>query len=453
MRKPLLLIILLLVVLGTRAEGTKEIMPTEASHGRICIYEPNEASDPNRFAIMNCDPNYRLYIRVGSGGEKVYYGFGERMTDETSTYIGVVHYNIYNPMGTKVANNLVVPSAGQVGFIQNYSQAVIGPSSVPGGSGGYSALSFNATISGDYYIEFSAPTMGDRYHFQYFDITVTSSSGTKKPGRLWSKAWRMNANIGGPNNYYEFDGSMYVYSDDGIVTKVNFNRIKPYIFSISCNETGCANSGNPAEDRKSTTNDQGGVPQYKIFLNNPDQSYYPTGVFGSITSPITSQSYCNGGSDFYVSVNKTGKVELFFDINPTAGVQPEDIKVTADVTVGTNTIYWPGLNGLGQPLSNGTIVPLTITYINGLTNLPIADPDYHDHGFIVTLIRPTGPDPFLYWDDSNLSPPQNTVNLDGCVASPPEGCHSFPYSIGNGNTINTWWYASSTSTDVIEFEY
>lgn len=449
MRKPLLLIVLLLAVLAMHAEGTKEIMPTASSHGCIIIYPtftPFASGIDNSAQAAACPVDYRLNIRINTPTENIHFGFGD-FFDDTSNDIKTVFYRIRDPNGNQVAFG-AVPSSG-TGYISTYEQAVAGPIATSGSTGGYSGLMYNPTMSGDFSIEFynaSSP----RALFKYFDITVATGSGTKKPGRIWSKSWQFTGDNITSTNYYPFTGSVYVYSDDQIVTKVNFNNIQPYVFSVTCNDVGTNFTGNIEVDRQSKSGTSINLlAQYKIFLNDPDPNVFPTGTFGSITAPVTSQSYCNGGADFYITVNKVGKVEMFFDINPLPGVQPEDKKVTEEVAVGMNTIYWDGTNGLGQHLTNGVTIPITITYINGLTNLPLKDPDNHPNGFLVTLIRPTGPMPKIYWDDSQLYP--GAINLDGCLGG--EGCHNFTDDIGDGNTINTWWYASSTSTDVIQFEY
>lgn len=445
MRKPLLLIALLMAVQALYAEGTKEIMPTASSHGMVIIY-PGFTD----FATYGCSDDFRLKIRVNTASENIHYGFGEVLESDGSIVAGNTEYRIISPTGTVVFTG-TVPKAG-TGFISTHAQAVAGPTATSGSTGGYAGLMYNPTMSGDYYIEFSTAS-SNRYMFRYFDITVATSTGTKKPGRVWSKAWQLTAEIVQPfGPYNPFSGSVYVYSDDQIVTKVNFNNIQPYVFSVTCNDVGTNFTGNPEVDRQSKVGTSINLlAQYKIFLNDPDPNVFPSGTFGAITAPVTSQSYCNGGADFYITVNKVGKVELFFDINPLPGVQPEDKKVTEEVVVGMNTIYWDGTNGLGQYLTNGVTIPITITYINGLTNLPLKDPDNHPNGFLVTLVRPTGPIPKIYWDDIQLQSSGGTTNLDGCLGG--EGCHSFTDNIGDGNTINTWWYASSTSTDVIQFEY
>ena len=424
------------------AEGTKQIMPTSGTFGELQLM-PSFSN----FAWFDCDVDDRLNIRVKTVGEKICFGFGERR-DNNGAAIADVQYRLRRSDGTVVMGPAALPTTG-AGWISTYDQAVIGPANLTGNAGGYTALTHTATMTGDYYIEFSFNNSGwgapDRCRFRYFDITVGSASNSEIDGRVWSKAWQFTS--GAQNN--EFSGTLFVYADDGIVTKVDFNGIQPYVFTVYCNITGITNTGVFEEDRKSKPGTfYSAVAQYKIFLNNPDVTIYTTGAFGQITGPVTTDSHCDGNLDIFVPVNKTGKVDIFININPLPGAQPEDVSLTANVAVGNNTITWNGMNGLGLPVSSGSVITVTVTYINGLTNLPMRDPDTHPFGFIVQLVRPTGPNPALFWDDSQVG---GTTNLTGCTLS--SGCHPFTLGVGNNNYINTWWYASSTTGAPVTVNY
>lgn len=445
MRKPLLLIVLLLAVLAMHAEGTKEIMPTAEAKGRVHMY--NSFSP---FAHYNCAIQYRINIKIKNINEKIYFGFGKTVNPAPGGFsspqqVYDVTFRLRRPNGDTAIFTTPVPTSGQ-GYIATYNQAVIGPSQIA--SGGYNAKVFTANMTGDWWLEFHYPAWasGARREFEFFDITVASGT-TPKPGRVWSQGWQFTATNDGNASDNEFTGKVYVYSDDGVVTKVDFNGFKPIVFNVFCNQYGVYNTGNFVEDRKSSSNNAG-ILQYKIFLNDPDITIYPTGAFGQITGPVTTNSFCNGGTNIMVPVNKAGKVEILLEQNPAAGVQPEDRQLLEDVVPGNNTIYWDGLNGLGQPLANGSDLILTVTYINGLTNLPLWDPDINTNGFIVDLVRPTGNRPKMFWDDTDVGGIQE---LDGCILE--TGCHTFGISVGNNNTINTWWYASTTSTAPVTFEY
>ena len=99
-----------------------------------------------------------------------------------------------------------------------------------------------------------------------------------------------------------FLGNPVCLSSDSIVTSVNCNGMAPYVFTIACNQWGCYN-GNFVNDRRSV----GGnhiIPQYRIFLNNPDSLVYPTGVLGQVVPPVIANSFCDGTAVIELTVNK-----------------------------------------------------------------------------------------------------------------------------------------------------
>ena len=445
-RKQLLVFLVVLIFPSLLfAEGTKQILTADTGHGKIEVMPSfNEFAwyDPGGSA----PPQYRLYIHVQNPGEIIYYGFGD-VLDVYHTVVTDVLYEIRDPSGNIVVGPTHVPPSG-AGYIQTFNQAVAGPSAIAGPSG-YNALSYTSTVTGDFYIEFNFNSGAhDRTEFKYFDITVSTASNVAINGRVWSEAWQMTTDDYG----YNFLGKLFVYSDDSIVTSVNFNSMEPYVFAVSCNPYGCYNTGNFDNDRRSVPGDES-LPQYKLFLNNPDFVVYPTGVLGSIILPVAFTFNCSGTTDILVNVTKAGNINLLLDINPLPGIQPEDVQLSQSVNTGINTIIWNGLNGLGQPVPDGQMINVFLTYINGLTNLPIYDVESNPNGFIVQLIRPSGSEPLTYWDDILVGGGQN---LTGCAYTlPTTGCHSWigdgDSGIGNDNTINTWWYVVSTTEGPVAF--
>lgn len=429
------------------SEGTKQILPADPDHGKIQIMPSfNEFAWYN--AAGSAPADYRLYIHVENPGEIIYFGFGDALNNN-DIVVTDVNYRIKDPSGNIVAGPALVPPSG-AGYISTFSEAVAGPSAIAG-PGGYNALSYTPVVSGDFYIEFNFNTgFGghDRTKFKYFDITVASAANTAIDGRLWSKAWQMTTD----DYVFPFLGKMYVYADDGIVTSINFNSMEPFVFTVACNQYGCFNTGNFINDRRSVTGNHT-FPQYKIFLNDPDTVVYPTGLLGAIVPPILMTPSCNGTATIQINVTKAGNVDILLNINPLPGIQPEDVSLSQTVVAGINTLNWNGLNGLGQPVHNGQSFDLLVTYINGLTNLPIYDVESNPNGFIVQLTRPVGTDPLTYWNDGLIGGGQN---LAGCSFTlPTTGCHSWTggsnWGIGNNNTVNTWWYAVSTTAAPVNF--
>jgi uncharacterized protein (TIGR02145 family) len=428
------------------SEGTKQILLSDAGHGKIEVMPSFNNFAWYTSSGTSAAAEYRLHITIANIGETIYYGFGDPLNNQDQV-VNDVNYRIKDPSGNIVVGPTSVPLSG-AGHIATFAQAVAGPAAIVGGTG-YTALSYTPLMTGDYFIEFNFPTGfpggHDRTKFKYFDITVASTANTAIEGRMWSKAWQMTAdNQAPPSGVYTFLGKMYSYSDDGIVTSINFNGMEPFVFVVSCNPWGCYNTGNFNNDRRSVSGNHT-LTQYKIFLNDPDSLVYPTGILGTVVPPIVITPNCDGSATIQVNVTKAGNLDILLNIDPLPGIQSKDVSLTWTATVGVNTIPWNGLNGLGQKVTNGTSFDVVITYINGLTNLPIYDVEENSNGFIIDLKRPAGTAPPVFWDDILVG---GTQNFSGCTfVLPSTGCHVFS---GNNNTMNTWWYAvTSVSPPVI----
>ena len=98
---------------------------------------------------------------------------------------------------------------------------------------------------------------------------------------------------------------------------------------------------------------------------------------------------CSGRKYIEVVVNKKGSVIVHIDVP--YGDSTYDIIIEANVNPGLNHIPWNGLDGHGGQVPAGTWLELDVTFINGLTNLPLWDIEQNPLGFKVDLIRPTGP--------------------------------------------------------------
>jgi gliding motility-associated-like protein len=430
------------------AEGTKEIMRNPAFNGRILF--DSEFGDFGQFNTNSAD---RLHIRIKEPGEKIYYGFGTSISSDgwNQETANDVAYRIVDPSGQVVVSTVLQPLNGP-GFINSYLEAISGPDLFD--PQGYSPLELTCFKTGDYYIEFiyEDAFIGGRREFDYFDITVADINNKPVPGRIWSKAWMFTVSEKGGSPYDNpFYGKVYILSDDGVVTSVDLNGMRPFVFTLSANSTGVKNTGNAVEDRKSVPG-KSTYPQYKVFLNDPDSLVFPSGSLGEFASPSTitgsQPPYC-----INVNTTKPGAVQVLIDLNGVAGYQvnSEDIQLVQNVSAGETCIEWDGKDGRGQMVDKcGGQVKCYVTYAGGLTHMPIYDVETNSNGFIVDLVRPQAStySLALYWDDSNLQgasvPPSG--GCDGLT-----GCHKFPYFFGDSATVNTWWYAISEVEDTIEF--
>lgn len=436
------------------ADGTKQLRPIQSDKGYVCLYKGGGNQNYNQFAMYNAGDTNRLYVTVCDTSERIYLGFNTANTG--------IKFRVRRPDGTFIyggAVGVTIPTSGN-GYITSYAQAVAGPTPIVG-AGGYAPITIIPNMIGNYYIEFDYNITGNgdgqQKDFELFDITV-GKSGIAKIGRVWSKAWLLTTRLF--QNPYK--GNMYVYSNDGITYKVEFNGIKPYVFTISANVSGCTNTGNPDADRASRIGNQI-VPQYRVFLTDPDSVCFPTGSYGNITSPTfidgcTPDSFC-----IVITVDKPGQVEVYLELNGIPGHQSgtADKVIQANVVAGSNCVPWDGKDGLGNYVASNTLIKITVKYNNGLTHMPMYDVERHPNGFIVKPVRPLKQAVALYWDDStNLSFDGGTKNiLVGCTDTI-SGCHPWPYNdlneantgFGNQRTINTWWEVP-TQINIDSFYY
>ncbi len=431
----------------TKAEGTYELLNGSCSnYGYIQIWDNNDSQ--RDFATYNCAESSRLNIRLQIN-EHMYFGYATDVED--------VYYRIKDPNGNIVKGPTLITSASSRGWITTCAKALTGPDSTY--VGGYKCLGIIAAMSGDYYIEFAVNNNASNYSkriFNRFDITV-SNAGVVKEGRVWSKKWDFTTN-GSTNTFL---ANLYVYTLDSVVTQINFNGIKPFGFTVSCNSYGATEVGDLKQQRKSnykqTISNEGGTPgapEYKLFLNDPDNTLYPTGSVGYVSN-VTLETCREDTNCISITVNKPGQVEVKL-------IFPNGTSRTyiQNVNAGVNCIVWDGKNGNGVMLSANSSIQIETNYLRGMTHLPMTDVEDHANGFIVTLLRPSidwngnlFPNPILFWNDSLLTDPVNSLdgisNLAGCSG----GCHKWA-SRGTNNAnpevINTWWYISQQKDTTIQ---
>ena len=447
----ILFLCLLIYPYSAFTEGTKQVKPFFQAQGELCIDKSR-----NDFAFYDAAPEFRLNIYIADPSEKICYGFGWiNFPEDTTT---TMEFRIKDPGGNIVYGPVTIPFTG-AGFIDSYDKAVSGPFV---SAGGYDPIIYQPSSTGNYCFEFYYPpddTFGyfetNRKQIRFFDITVEDNSGKAINGRVWSKAWQFNSGIlEAPPTTSRFYGKMYILSDDSVVTQLDCNGFVGGTFSISSNSTGCATTGNMLIDRRSTEGFHT-YPQYKVFLDDPDSTIFPTRkeVTGIIL-PVTITTDCTTGSvDFGVKVSQDGMVDILIDVNPSINPDPLDVRLIANVLAspggnGYNIIHWNGRDNSLTPVPNGTGMEATVSYVSGLTHLPIYDIEYNDKGYKVSQVRPPGPQLKIYWDDTLI--PGGTSNaVAGCDDS--MGCHTWDSIVGNVNTINSWWYISSGNIPSIPF--
>ncbi len=442
-------------------EGSKEVyIGTQSVTFYLCNDFTNKCNPPTnpqgdrcQFAIYGCSRSERLYFITTSPNETVYLGFNSPTSgtggNQQHTVWRIKDHNdniVYPPGG----GELTAASSGR-GFISSISNARIGPTEIPGNTGGYEGADFHPAAADTFYIEFnrknsSGNVVTTNFNMDLIDITVYDSVAAQvKTGRLFCKAWQFQVNNTAGQGY---SGTNYIYSTDSIITSAAFSSLQGGVWIQFCNHNGCANTGNFTNDRKSIPNQQAFFPEYRVFLNSPDQTLFPPAkVLGSIIGTPTYQRNCSNGSvDFNVTVDKAASVEIILSF----GAPYTNDTIATTVIVGSNTITWDGLDGSSPtrlPVPNNRSITFTVNYINGLTNLPLYDVETNSNGFTIGLVSPATTIPKVYWDDRKIN--NGTANLNGCQSPP--GCHSWVNSWGDHHTINTWWYTVSSPTSPATF--
>ncbi len=455
---------IMLIQSNAFCEGTKQLEPNSKDRKSICklLLSKSQLDQRIPFALVDCNPEYRLNIRVGDfTTEKIYIGFGNP-TDyyDTTWVIPDIKFRIKDPAGNIVPGfdlQNVPYQPDEPGHINNRLQANEGPQIGGIRLLGYNPLIIVPTMNGDYFIEFEIPD--EDVQFKFFDITVAADQ-IVKPGRMWSKAWQLSS---GQLSYSE--ALLYLYSSDSIVTSFDCNELEGGMWTIYSNEWGCSTTGSWKERKKSIAGNTDVEPQYMIFINDPDRDLFPSGTPGKIIDAVILPHSCDSTMTFATTVNKNGNLIIKLDLPPITGYGygPEDIQFGYEVVKGYNILSpsWNGRNGLGEPLKNGDTIEAHVTFLNGLTNIPLYDLEDNPKGFKVDVIRPLAsgaPEKLsVFWDDSNIDMgSSNPVNvLNGCTYSgvePLSGCHNWTYGsglTGNLNTVNTYWYMRSDSTFVL----
>ncbi|MBK9048897.1 MAG: SprB repeat-containing protein [Bacteroidetes bacterium] len=373
------------------------------------------------------------------------FGVGQRSTSSTW------YFRVKDPNGNVIYGPTLVPTSG-TGFINYHRQAILGPNVFS--AQGYTPFTITPTagVAGNYYIEFNKSdpntiSNNTEIGFGIFDITVGNPTAlTRAPGRLFSYNWGFNTS----SYANQFYGSFYIYGADSSVTNINMNGIKPYKFRISCNSYGTSSTGSAATKRRSKTG-FAVLPELKLFLRDPDIVAFPSGSLLFMSGAVTLSGCTRDSLCISVTLVKTSDVTVLIDRNNNGVFNPgtADRKmIFTGVPAGTNCLPWDGKDGFGNFIGPGSQVKIYISVESGEVNLPIYDVESHPNGYNMTITRPAAAlfVDSLFYDDVLVG---GGTNLTGCAFP----CHTWvsnpanteSNTIGNDNTINTYWFARKQS--------
>jgi len=472
---------------AAHAEGSKEL--TANGGNRAYLYSS---------AIANAES----FPFPTIGTMKVYVNAGETINVGSSAQgIGAGTINLRAPDGSTYTSG----NSSTVGLIANRAQEVAGP--LPN-IGGYTPFtkSVLAGQAGVWEIDFVSPNNGAISGTN--PDTISASANWKQPVNLEYVA-AFDISVRNASNTAFLTGRVYTNIFSGILGTfdVGFNAILNILtkdgYTYTLNNNGQAGNGFCFFSNNKGFRDATGAASYqsvdnitspniqdprvadtqsdithKIFFNTPaadlpttantpegttwllNPPFVPaisnvgfTGVEG--TANFTGTSPLGGNISFTAGANGTYIIAI--DVNKN-GVFTDaiDRKITGMVSTGANSIYWDGLDGLGNkvPASAGKYTAtISLSLYGAEVHFPFFDVERNVNGILLT--RTNGilsPDYTVYWDDSPVTivgtpsnPVKNTTGLSSLInghkwGTPGPGSTEF----GNEKSLDTWAYAAGT---------
>lgn len=468
------------------ATGIHDVAPT-AADAPVML----EAGRPGFgvFADFDGPAEGRLVVSIGDASEVLYIALAPEYRDNGNPYSSdnFSRYRFRIRQITDDGTNPIVHGPFTIdnnnANVNSYAEAVFGSYEVGNQQFGDSIFLFRPEAAGDYSIEFDEFTNDGsaRVNIPFWDFTVVNSAGPV-PGRVWSRGWafrtpQVNGDVE-PDCVWdrEFNGNLYSYTDDGFVSRIDFNNsgFQGLSFNMAFNEKGPGNTGDLATDRQSVPgiNATGNAAQHRIFLVEPDINLFPDGICGTVTA---GETFLCGDTDPYcleVTVTRPGQVDILldFDGNGILDGNSQDVLLIYEFTAGdlSTCVPWDGLRGDTTPVDFTDTVDVIINYSQGIQHWSAYDVEFMKNGFCVTTVRPTCGTALtsdeLYWDDREIpqepgtGAPKDNRSGDDCSEEPrtwnnfilnSDQCDDFDDALtegyGDKNTLNTWWVANSVS--------
>ena len=282
---------------SVHAEGTPSFWKNygglalaDESGGYSLTFITNPGNGQYPGSTYNSDSLNRVYIHIADHTtETINLGFNVRrismidcsnyddefFVDYTAANLPAnhrVHWRLKDPNGNVVDSSGVsgIPdwnggttTSAVAGFIGTYAEADAGPDGVSGVvSTGYTPDTYNPTTNGDFYLEFNYGDVDTVFdptactfalvEFAYMDMTVSDGSSDAVDGRVWSRLWPLTTHNRAPNQGITINSSKFhVYTDDSIITRIDFDTISPGYWNVFANEQGVGSSGTFELDSRS----------------------------------------------------------------------------------------------------------------------------------------------------------------------------------------------------------
>ena len=470
------------------AEGSKEI----AANGGYRVYLFSSTSGSLSFPFPTL------------GTIKVYVKAGETINAGSSAQgMGAGTINFRAPDGTTYTSG----ASTTIGLIADHSQELAGPLPNAGGYTPYT-VTVKAGQEGIWEIDFISQSNGiDEgnpspvpanadwvqplgLYITAFDISVRDAANSQfLTGRVFTNIF---SGILGTFNV-GFNGVFNILTSDGFKYTLNNNGQAGNGFTFFVNNKGFRNADGTASYKSVDTINNPNVQDprvadpptgttQKIFFNPPaadlpDSAKTPEGVTTWLLKPPAVPTVGNVaftgiegtpgkagtnplGSNFTFTASAAGNYVIAIDVNNN-GIFTDSIdrKLTGAVSPGANTVYWDGLDGLGNkvpadPLTNYN-ARITVTTEAGEVHFPYFDVERNVYGLILTRTNGNyAPDDTIYWNDSPITvvgtPPNPIVNLTGVSSlvnghkwGTPTADPNNQNDFGNNKGIDTWAYIST----------
>jgi len=439
------------------------------------------------------------------GTMKVYAKAGETINVGSSAQgFGFGTINLRSPAGTFFTSG----TSATIGLIANRSQEVAGPLPNAGGYTPYTHVvtaaeegiwevdfiaQNNGAVGGENPVPIAANANWTQFTGQYiaaFDVAVRNVANTAFiPGRVYTNIFS------GILGTYDvgFNGIFKVLTKDGYQYSLDNNGQAGNGFSFFVNNKGFRQAdGTPLyQSINDLTNPNIQDPRvadtqtditYKMFFNTPATDMptsaptpgsATTWLLNPIVNPALTNTLFTGvegtvgkggtsplGGNFTFTTNKSGTFLVSVDVNNN-GLYTDaiDRKIIGTVTVGTNTVTWDGLDGLGNKAPAGNYnANVSVVLLGGEVHFPFFDVERNISGIKLTRNNgPLAPDFTVYWDDSQITvvgTPSNPIkNLTG-INSQINGhiwgtAGATPIDFGNDRGMDTWSFIASTPLSAV----
>jgi|GEM_PF-1211985 len=247
-----------------------------------------------------------------------------------------------------------------------------------------------------------------------WNITVRSSAGVDKPGRVYVDY--LAEYTGGNGAAYQLYSTMYAATTDGYVYQVDTNGLDPQGFIFYGNRVGFYDPDGktplyhdvnyPSNDLKSP---DGGViiapASAKIFFTNPLNSDLPVSLLPTPVTPninnvtfVGTASGVNGyysqGGVFKYTGNVGGISEIIIQGPGQTDFKADNTKnrrLLSEAVTGSNSITWDGKDNTGDYFPVGTNYAYKVILHAGEYHFPMIDSENSVYGGpSITMLNPVG---------------------------------------------------------------